>query len=61
MGSCGVQYVRHVANTMEMVSLAVLTKVRSQDCRAVKEIVEETFDKEDAPSALVIYVGQKPE
>jgi len=31
------------------------------DCLAVKEVVEETFDKEDAPSALVIYVGQKPE
>jgi len=31
------------------------------DCRAVKEIVEETFDKEDAPSALIIYVGQKLE
>jgi len=31
------------------------------DCRAVKEIVEETFDKERSPSALIIYVGQKPE
>ena len=34
---------------------------RSQDCRAVKDIVEETFDKENAPAALIIYVGQKPE
>jgi len=32
-----------------------------QDCRAVKEIVEDTFDKDDGPSALIIYVGQKPE
>jgi len=31
------------------------------DCRAVKEIVEDTFDKDDGPSALIIYVGQKPE
>ncbi|KAF9779048.1 hypothetical protein BJ322DRAFT_1113711 [Thelephora terrestris] len=31
------------------------------DCRAVKEVVEEIFDKEDAASALIIYVGQKPE
>ena len=27
----------------------------------MKEIVEEAFDKENAPSALIIYVGQKPE
>lgn len=32
-----------------------------QDCRAVKDLIEETFDKEEAPSALIIYVGQKPE
>lgn len=34
---------------------------RSQDCRAVKEIIEETFDKDHAPTALIIYVGQKLE
>jgi len=27
----------------------------------VKEIVERTFDKENVPTALIIYVGQKPE
>jgi len=31
------------------------------DCRDVEDIVERTFAPADAPSGLIIYVGQRPE
>jgi len=31
------------------------------DCRAVEELVKETFEAEDSPSAIIIYVGQRDE
>ncbi|KAI0319423.1 hypothetical protein OF83DRAFT_1054989 [Amylostereum chailletii] len=31
------------------------------DCRDVEHLVERTFDGSDAPSALIVYVGHKPE
>jgi len=31
------------------------------DCRAVEDLVKETFEKEGAPSAEIIYVGQREE
>ncbi|KAI0308274.1 hypothetical protein B0F90DRAFT_1621821 [Multifurca ochricompacta] len=31
------------------------------DCRVVEDLVERTFARADGPSALIIYVGQKPE
>ncbi|KAH8832718.1 hypothetical protein DL96DRAFT_1704772 [Flagelloscypha sp. PMI_526] len=30
------------------------------DCRAVEPKVKEVFDKPDGPSALLVYVGDKP-
>lgn len=32
-----------------------------QDCRAVEGLVKETFEAEDSPSAIIIYVGQRDE
>ena len=32
-----------------------------QDCRDVEKIVEETFGGSESRSALVVYVGQRPE
>lgn len=31
-----------------------------QDCRSVEELVKETFSPDDAPTAVVIDVGDKP-
>ncbi|KAI0081080.1 hypothetical protein K474DRAFT_1588315 [Panus rudis PR-1116 ss-1] len=31
------------------------------DCVAVDDVVQKTFGPPDAPSALVVYVGQRPE
>lgn len=31
-----------------------------QDCLAVEELVERTFSSEDAPSALIVYAGDRP-
>ncbi|KAI0066495.1 hypothetical protein BV25DRAFT_1390313 [Artomyces pyxidatus] len=36
-------------------------KMWCPDCRAVEDLVERTFSPIGGPSALVIYVGQKPE
>ncbi|KAJ4472605.1 hypothetical protein C8J55DRAFT_607760 [Lentinula edodes] len=30
------------------------------DCLAVEELVERTFSSEDAPSALIVYAGDRP-
>ncbi|CAL1694528.1 unnamed protein product [Somion occarium] len=31
------------------------------DCVAVEDFIQRTFEPSDAPSALIVYVGQKPE
>jgi len=31
------------------------------DCRAVEALIKETFNKEDGPTSLIVYVGQRPE
>ncbi|ETW87117.1 hypothetical protein HETIRDRAFT_41809 [Heterobasidion irregulare TC 32-1] len=36
-------------------------KMWCPDCRDVEDTVERTFAGADAPPALIIYVGQKPE
>ncbi|TFK56853.1 hypothetical protein OE88DRAFT_1730294 [Heliocybe sulcata] len=36
-------------------------KMWCPDCRAVENIIKATFDKEDGPTGLIVYVGQKPE
>ncbi|KAK7695021.1 hypothetical protein QCA50_002209 [Cerrena zonata] len=36
-------------------------KLWCPDCVAVEELIERTFAPADAPDALLVYVGQKPE
>ena len=37
------------------------SQLATQDCRDVEEQVQKAFEGEEAPSASIIYVGQKPE
>jgi len=37
------------------------SKMWCPDCLAIDDLVQQTFSPEDAPSALIVYVGDKPE
>lgn len=59
-GRCGVRYV-FVLIELEAAptspSSALITT--QQDCRDVEELVQKTFGPKDAPSALIVYIGQR--
>ena len=40
---------------------SVTHAVMLQDCRNVEQLVSDAFMPEDAPTALIVYVGQKAE